>query len=318
MPLRSSLAGEPQLVDVYQKNTSLVRGAIGLGVLAVKRTLFEMGYRIDWNSGGGIFATFDLDLEDALKKFAAMQASAAGAAGVIDRTFLDALDNVMLGQDFNVPDYAPSGPAGGGGPVTPASIATALIPDILIKLIKATTVVDAAQIAFKKRWNDGAYRQLAPAFDLNFGFDKMKTDHEMTAGFAKITNTFIKAQTYMWGSVIHNNIRYAPPALVRQHFAAVPGQGGGAAAYYRPADKNLYCTDKLTQLGPGGRWRATTHELMHAAGIDHGTFATRPPYWWNLDAYHALTPTQRLNNADNYVWFVIYCLDPFGRKQPTP
>ena len=96
MALHSSLAHQQQLVDVDKTNTALTLGSIGLGVLEVKTTLWEMGYRIVQNSGGKFFATFDQDLVDALKKYAATEASAAGAGGMIDRTFLQALDRVLF------------------------------------------------------------------------------------------------------------------------------------------------------------------------------------------------------------------------------
>jgi hypothetical protein len=329
MTLRSSLSREQQLVDVDKNDTSLERGATGLGVLAVKKTLWEMGYHLTQTSGGSggtFFATFDQDLVDALKKFATTQQGTAGADGKIDRAFLQALDRIMLGGDFNVPNYGPvAATVSTAGPEAAAAAATALLPDIQTKLGNAATILQLAYLALEKKFvelpappggakpssNAEIYQTLAPAFDHNFSFNKMSSDTERRNGLFKIANTLQKAITFIRAG--NTNFKYAPPALVHRH-----GVGDNAYAYWRPTDRKVYFTNLLPKLRDGGRWRATTHELMHAAGIDHGTFAHSPPYWWNLDAYHKLSPSQRLNNADNYVWFVVYCLNPFGRKQPQP
>jgi hypothetical protein len=326
MTLRSSLGHQQQLIDVDKNNTAIALGATGLGVLEVKKTLWEMGYRIIQNSGGKFFATFDQDLVDALKKFAETQKSAAGAEGKIDRQFLQALDRIMLGGDFNIPSYVPAPPGGQPAPGPEiAAAAKALVPKILDPLGDAAGIVQYAYFALERKLKGlpattagagakpatyaDAYNAVATAFDHNFSFEKMRSDTERRNGLRKIAETLSKAMAYARDG--GKNFMYAPPDVVKKH-----GLGAGAYAYYRPADKNIYFTDKFPTLGAGGRWRATTHELMHAAGIQHGTFAVAPPYWWNLDAYHSLSPAQRLNNADNYVWFVVYCLKPFGRKQP--
>jgi hypothetical protein len=320
MTLRSSLAGELQLVEVERDNTSLSLGASTLGVLKVKQTMWEMGYRINQ-----IDATFDQDLVDALKKFAQTESKEAGASGKIDRPFLQALDAVLLGGDFKIPSYAAAGVAPGAiGPAAAAAAATALLPDILDKLNTAATTLVLAYLAFhreipeltdsvtgKSTSNTDIYKVLVPALNVNFSFNRMHNDNERSQGLDKIATTLNNAVTYVRAGSA--NFIYAPPALVAAH-----GVKPNAYAYYRPTDKKIYFTNLLATLGAGGRWRATTHEVMHAAGINHGTHADPTPYWWNLDAYHNLTPAERLDNADNYVWFVDYCRNPFGRKQPQP
>lgn len=313
MPLASSLRAYADLVAIEAGGAALLKNAVGGGVAKVKQTLYEMGYRITAAAPNLYSPVFDQELEDAIRKFAATQPRfVPGLAGAIDKPFLTALDAILLGGDFDIPDYGAT-PAPAGGALTPLQAGVAQIAEIGRNIANAMAVLAGAYGALTAAPGSplaGGYPLVAGAFDLNFALDRLADDRARAEAIRKIATVLAKASAYMANAA---NFLYAPPALVTRH-----GVTPGAYAYYRPTDDKVYFTDLYLRLRPAGRWRATTHELMHAAGIDHGTNAPRPPYWWNLDAYNWLTPTERLNNADNYVWFIDYCQPPFGRKQPKP
>lgn len=312
MPLSSSLRAYPQLVDIERAGAAMTKGAVGPGVPKVKAALYEMGYRVTPAAPDLFSPVFDQELEDAIVKFAATETRfTPGAAGAIDAPFLRKLDAILLGGDFRIPDYAAAAPAGAA--LTPLQAGVAQIAEIGRNMANAMAALVGSHAALTAPAGSAlhaGYGLVAPAFDLNFALNRLADDRARAEAARNIATVLAKAVAYMNDAT---NFLYAPPALLTRHRVVA-----GAYAYFLSSDRKIDFADKYLELRPAGRCRATTHELMHAAGIDHGTDARRPPYWWNLDAYQWLTPAERLNNADNYVWFVDYCQPPFGRKQPKP
>ena len=315
MPLTSSLRAYAQLVDAEAGKSVLRSGDSGTGIAKVKQSLYDMGYRITppsipFHPSAYFNLAFDAELGSALQKLAATESARSfGAVGVIDQLFLRTFDKILTGGDFRVPDYS-SSPAPAAAGETSLSAGIQQLTQIRSNIAAAAAVVRAANASLTGTGDAAAYAKTADAFELNFALDRITNKSERALKLNKIAKILSDMNAYLQ---IPGNFMYAPPALVLKHKVV-----DGALAYFLSTDSKVYFTDSYLTLRPGGRLRATTHELVHAAGIDHGTSAKAPPYWWNLDAYDSLTPEQRLNNADNYVWFIDHCIAPYGRKQPKP
>ncbi|MBK9081794.1 MAG: hypothetical protein IPL88_06775 [Rhizobiales bacterium] len=198
------------------------------------------------------------------------------------------------------PDYA-AAPAGAA--LTPLQAGVAQIAEISRNIANAMAVLVGSHAALTAPAGSAlhaGYALAAPAFDLNFALNRLADDRARAEAVRKIATVLAKAIAYMNDAT---NFLYAPPALLTRHRVAA-----GAYAYFLSSDRKVYFADKYLDLRPAGRRRATTDDAARSPGRPRARLVGR----------RCLAPAERLNNADNYVWFVDYCQPPFGRKQPKP